>query len=77
MGQPSDWRERAAYYWNLSKTVRDYDLSEQYAELAARYLDMAEKFDGQGMAGAAPDRQSSKPNSSAPRLVIKRGVHGM
>ncbi len=49
MGQASDWREKATYYWSLSKSTRDYDLCEQYAELAARYLDLAEKLEDQAM----------------------------
>jgi hypothetical protein len=47
MGQSSQWRDKATYYWGLSKTVMDYDLSEQYAELAARYLDIAERLEDQ------------------------------
>ena len=42
MSQATEWREKAKFYWNLSKSVMDYDLCEQYAELAARYLDLAE-----------------------------------
>lgn len=49
MGHSSEWRDQAAYYWSLSKSVADYDLCEQYAELAARYLDMAEDREEQMM----------------------------
>jgi len=45
MTQATEWREKATFYWNLSKSVRDYDLCEQYAELAARYLDLAERLE--------------------------------
>jgi hypothetical protein len=39
---PTAWRERASEYLAMSKSVDDLRLQEQYAELAARYLDMAE-----------------------------------
>jgi len=60
MGQSAEWRDKAAQYWSLSKAVNDYDLCEQYAELAARYLDMAEQLEGQAMGTAAPSRQLEK-----------------
>ena len=43
--QPSEWRERAALYSEKARATEDFDLREQYTELAARYLEMAEKFD--------------------------------
>ena len=58
MGQSSEWGDKAAYYWGLSKTVFDYDLCEQYAEIAARYLDLAEKLEDQATGSAALDAQS-------------------
>jgi hypothetical protein len=45
MGQATEWRDKATYYWNLSKSVKDYDLCEQYAEIAVRFLDLAEKLE--------------------------------
>jgi hypothetical protein len=60
MGQSSEWRDKAAYYWGLSKTVMDYELCEQYAELAARYLDIAEKLEDEAVATAMLGRQSGK-----------------
>ena len=60
MGQSSEWRDKAAYYWGLSKTVIDYDLSEQYAEIAARYLDMAEKLEDEATGSAAFETRSGK-----------------
>jgi len=60
MGQETEWRAKASYYWNLSKTVMDYELSEQYAELAARYLDLAEKLADQAMSDAALYNRSGK-----------------
>jgi len=56
MGQSSDWRDKAAYYWGLSKTMTDYDLCEHYAEIAARYLDMAETLDDEATASAHTKR---------------------
>jgi hypothetical protein len=60
MTQATEWREKATFYWNLSKSVVDYDLCEQYAELAARYLDLAERLEGQTTGGAARGRQARK-----------------
>lgn len=60
MGKSSEWRDKAAYYWGLSKTVMDYDLCEQYAELAARYLDIAEQLEDQPMRSATLEAQSGK-----------------
>jgi len=56
MGRSSEWRDKAAYYWSLSKTAMDYDLCEQYAELAARFLDMAEELEDQIMRDDLPGR---------------------
>lgn len=53
MGASSEWRDKAAYYWRLSKAAMDYDLCEQYAELAACYLDLAEARERQAMNGHA------------------------
>lgn len=46
------WREKAALYWEKARTTEDFDRSEQYAELAARYLEMAEKFEDQLVSAA-------------------------
>jgi hypothetical protein len=65
MSQATVWREQAKFYWNLSKSVMDYDLCEQYAELAARYLDLAEALENQAASGAARGGQSRKSRPSA------------
>jgi hypothetical protein len=65
MSQATVWREKAKFYWNLSKSVMDYDLCEQYAELAARYLDLAEALENQAASGAANGGQSRKARPSA------------
>jgi hypothetical protein len=60
MGQASEWRDKAAYYWSLSKALMDYDLCEHYAEIAARYLDIAEEIDDPMMDDAALGQSSSR-----------------
>jgi hypothetical protein len=45
MAQSSEWRDKAASYWNMSKTMTEYHLCEHYAELAAQCLDMAEELE--------------------------------
>jgi hypothetical protein len=45
MTPATDWRKKAIEYWEKAKTVNDDGLREQYAELAARYLDLAERQD--------------------------------
>jgi hypothetical protein len=60
MGQSTEWRDKAMYYWKLSKTEMDYDLCEQVAELAARYLDMAEKVEDQATGAAVAGRKLEK-----------------
>jgi uncharacterized protein YozE (UPF0346 family) len=52
MLQPSEWRERAALYSEKARATEDFDLREQYLELEARYLEMAEKFDDRMVAAA-------------------------
>jgi hypothetical protein len=53
--QPVDWREKANEYWNKAKAATDYELREQFAELAARCLDMAEKLEDQEVAATILD----------------------
>ena len=45
MTPETDWRKKAIEYWEKAKTMNDDGLREQYAELAARYLDLAERQD--------------------------------
>jgi hypothetical protein len=52
MRQPAEWREKAFEFWDMSKSVEDDRLREQYAELAARYLDMAERLEDEAVADA-------------------------
>jgi hypothetical protein len=59
MGRSSEWHDKAAYYWSLSKAVLDYDLCEHYAEIAARYLDIAEETREPMMDDAALGQTSS------------------
>jgi hypothetical protein len=63
MGQVIEWREKAAFYWNLSKTVNDCDLCEQYAELAARYLNLAERLEDETARGALASAGAEGPRS--------------
>jgi hypothetical protein len=50
--QPEDWREKATLYWEKAQTTEDFALRERYAELAVRYLEMAEKFEDRVVAAA-------------------------
>jgi hypothetical protein len=52
MRQPAEWREKATEYLDKSKFVADLALRQQFTELAARYLDMAEKFEDRMCAAA-------------------------
>ena len=52
MKQPAEWRERAALYSEKAHATEDFDLREQYLELAVRYLEMAEKFEDRVVAAA-------------------------
>jgi hypothetical protein len=60
MGQPSQWRDKASYYWSLSKTAANYDLCEHYAELAARCLDVAQDLEDRMMGNAMPRQASAR-----------------
>ena len=52
MNQPAEWRNKAAFYWEKAESTQDFALREQYTELAARYLAMAEKFEDRVVADA-------------------------
>jgi len=52
MHQPTEWREKATFYWEKARTTEDFDLREQYNDLAVRYLEMAEKFEDRVVAAA-------------------------
>jgi hypothetical protein len=58
MEPPIQWREKATHYWEKARATEDFDLREQFAELAARYLDMAEKFEDRMVAGAVLNGRS-------------------
>jgi hypothetical protein len=58
MGPPIQWREKAAHYWEKARATEDFDLREQFAELAARYLDMAEKFEDRMVAAGVLNGRS-------------------
>jgi hypothetical protein len=45
MRRSDEWRDKATEYWEKAKTLSDFALAEQYFELAARCLDMAEKLE--------------------------------
>jgi hypothetical protein len=55
MPQPAEWREMARQYWKKAGTQTDLRLREEFAELAARYLDMAEKLEDRTVAAAAAE----------------------
>ena len=59
--QPTDWRDKAGEYLDMAQLAKDLTLREQFAELAARYLDMAEKIESQvvsaGILSARPNRR--------------------
>jgi hypothetical protein len=52
MQRPAEWREKATLYSEKARTTADFDLREQYTELAVRYLEMAEKFEDWVVAAA-------------------------
>ena len=58
MHRPAEWREKATFYWEKARTTEDFDLREQYNELAVRYLEMAEKFEDQVVAAAVLNGRS-------------------
>lgn len=58
MQRPAEWREKATLYSEKARATEDFDLREQYAELAARYLEMAEKFEDRVVAAAVLNARS-------------------
>lgn len=55
MPQPAEWRAMAQQYWEKAGTQTDLRLREQFAELAARYLDMAEKLEDRTVTAAVAE----------------------
>jgi hypothetical protein len=53
MVDPSEWRAKAADYVVKAHQIADADLCRQYAELAARYFDIAKKIDDVGITAIA------------------------
>ena len=51
-----EWRERSADYWDKALSAKDRILREQFAALAARYHDMAEKLENPGLAATRTSR---------------------
>jgi hypothetical protein len=51
-----EWRAKAAEYWEMAVALSDFELSEQYFELAARCLDVAERLED-----AAPTHDERGP----------------
>jgi len=45
----AEWREKSTEYHVLAQDLTDFDLHKQYAELADRYLEIAEKLEGQAV----------------------------
>jgi len=58
MQRPAEWREKATLYSEKARTTEDFDLREQYTELAVRYLEMAEKFEDRMVAAAVLNARS-------------------
>jgi hypothetical protein len=52
MQQLAEWREKAALYSEKARATEDFELREQFFELAVRYLERAEKFED-GMVATA------------------------
>lgn len=57
--QPAEWRDKASEYLDMAQTAQDFILREQFSELAARFLDMAEKLEGEMVAVAV---LNARPN---------------
>lgn len=58
MNQAAEWRNKAALYWEKAQSTKDFELREQYTELAARYLGMAEKLEDRVVAAAVLNGRS-------------------
>lgn len=58
MQRPAEWREKATLYSEKARATEDFDLRQQYAELAARYLEMAEKYEDRVVAAAVLNARS-------------------
>jgi len=55
MQTPSDCWQRAAFYWEKFRTASDSHLRRQYLDLAARYLELGQKFEETETSTAAPE----------------------
>ena len=58
MQQPAEWRQKAALYSEKARATEDFELREQYTELAVRYLEMAEKYEDRTVAAAVLNARS-------------------
>ncbi len=43
----SEWREKAAVYFDRAVKAEDFRLRQQFTELAARHFDMAARLEGE------------------------------
>ena len=59
MQQPAEWREKATFYSEKARATQDFDLREQYTELAVRFLEMAESFEARVVAAAVLNARSA------------------
>jgi hypothetical protein len=58
MQRPAEWREKATLYWEKAQSTKDFDLREQYTELATRFLDMVQKFEDRMVSAPVRNRRS-------------------
>jgi hypothetical protein len=58
MREPAEWRQKAALCSEKARATEDFELRERYTELAARYLEMAEKFEDRTVAAAVLNERS-------------------
>jgi hypothetical protein len=72
--QPMAWREKASEYWDRAKLETDYGIREQFAELAARYLDLAENFESQVVATAILNSRPKRRRDAKPRTSLSRAA---
>ena len=58
--QSTGFRMKAAAYWEIAQTSADRHLREQFAQLAARYLDIAQKLESLSVATAVVEKWSDQ-----------------
>lgn len=58
--QPGQWRDKATEFMDMAQMTKDLRLREQFADLAARYLDMAERLESEVVAAGVLSARLSR-----------------